>query len=92
MTALVKVGENPIDDTVIDVYRGLATEDEAHPDLFYYDIVTSPTASIDSETKIASTDGLQVASTTTPGTAKITGINYINVFKDAFGEDPERMA
>ena len=71
-----------------DTYRGLATSSEVAPqDLFHYRIIEDPVASIKEETKVASTDGIQLASTTTPGKARIVGINLDYIFNQKINEN-----
>ena len=73
-----------------DPYNGRATADEVKPQIFMYEIITPATASnedVDGVTKLADTsEGLKIAST--KPTAKITGINYTEVF----GSLPEYTA
>ena len=68
-----------------DPYNGLATEDEIHPQLFMYEIITPGTAStedgVDGVTKLADTsDTIKIAETSTKPTAKIVGYNYDYAF------------
>ena len=88
MSALAKVGTiTPSNSNTNDVYRGLATESDVHPEIFYYEIITPATASIKEETKIALINGVKLATTSTPGTAKIIGINLDYILSNGSGNN-----
>lgn len=89
LTELTKIATTNPENDENDPYRGLLTvQDKIDGNLFYYEPITNPTTGANNETKLASSNPVKLADTsTTSGTARIAGINLEYVFSKEFNDN-----